>query len=186
MKISAEFDSIEELLSFASTFSAKNLEIGGGTEGVIRTQSIQGIQAPNNNDIQITAPVQLHSPEQNVMQQAAQNTPQQNAIPVNNGYNQQLAPVPSPTQFQQPPMQQTSIPTQQPQQQIQQTPNLPTAAQSYTMDQLAVAATQIVDSGRRNDLVNLLGSFGVQALTSLPKEQYGAFATQLRAMGAKI
>jgi hypothetical protein len=54
------------------------------------------------------------------------------------------------------------------------------------MEQLAVAATQLVDAGRRNDLVSLLGSFGVQALTQLPKEHYGVFATQLRAMGARI
>lgn len=63
---------------------------------------------------------------------------------------------------------------------------VPTAAQSYSMEQLAVAATQLVDAGRRMELVQLLGAFGVQALTSLPKEQYGAFATQLRALGAKI
>lgn len=63
---------------------------------------------------------------------------------------------------------------------------IPTVAQTYTMEQLAVAATQLVDAGRRLDLVNLLNSFGVQALTALSKEQYGAFATQLRAMGAKI
>lgn len=63
---------------------------------------------------------------------------------------------------------------------------VPTTAPAYTMDQLAVAATQLVDAGRRNDLVALLTSFGVQALTALPKEQYGNFATQLRAMGAKI
>lgn len=63
---------------------------------------------------------------------------------------------------------------------------VPTAAQTYTMEQLAVAATQLVDAGRRTELVQLLGAFGVQALTSLPKDQYGAFATQLRALGAKI
>lgn len=63
---------------------------------------------------------------------------------------------------------------------------VPTAQQTYTMDQLAVAATQLVDAGRRNELVGLLNAFGVQALTALPKEQYGNFATQLRSMGAKI
>ena len=63
---------------------------------------------------------------------------------------------------------------------------VPTTAQTYTMEQLAVAATQIVDAGRRIELVGLLNSFGVQALTALPKDQYGAFATQLRALGAKI
>jgi hypothetical protein len=54
------------------------------------------------------------------------------------------------------------------------------------MEQLAVAATQLNDAGRRVELINLLSSFGVQALTALPKEQYGNFATQLRALGAKI
>ena len=63
---------------------------------------------------------------------------------------------------------------------------VPTTVQTYTMEQLAVAATQIVDAGRRTELVGLLSSFGVQALTALPKDQYGAFATQLRALGAKI
>ena len=63
---------------------------------------------------------------------------------------------------------------------------VPTTQQTYTMEQLAVAATQLVDAGRREELVDLLGRFGVQALTALPKEQYGAFATALRQMGAKI
>lgn len=63
---------------------------------------------------------------------------------------------------------------------------VPVTAQTYTLEQLAVAATQLVDAGRRAELVQLLQSFGVQALTMLPKEQYGAFATKLRAMGAKL
>lgn len=63
---------------------------------------------------------------------------------------------------------------------------VPTATPTYTMDQLAVAATQLMDAGRRTEIVALLEQFGVQALTLLPKGQYGAFATQLRAMGAKI
>jgi hypothetical protein len=67
-----------------------------------------------------------------------------------------------------------------------QTPTVPTSTQTYSMEQLAVAATQIVDAGRRTELVSLLNSFGVQALPALPKEHYGAFATQLRALGAKI
>jgi hypothetical protein len=69
---------------------------------------------------------------------------------------------------------------------VPQTAAVPTSTQTYTMEQLAVAATQLVDSGRRTELVNLLQTFGVQALTALPKEQYGAFATQLRTLGAKI
>lgn len=84
-----------------------------------------------------------------------------------------------------------TYPVQAPQQAPVQTPStqastVPTSAQSYTMEQLAVAATQLVDAGRRTELLGLLSSFGVQALTALPKEMYGTFATQLRALGAKI
>jgi hypothetical protein len=75
---------------------------------------------------------------------------------------------------------------QTPAQAATQTTVVPTTTQTYNMEQLAVAATQIVDAGRRTELVTLLNSFGVQALTALPKEHYGAFATQLRALGAKI
>ena len=65
-------------------------------------------------------------------------------------------------------------------------PAVPTTPATYSLDQLAQAGTQLVDAGRRDELVGVLASFGVQALTQLPKEQYGNFATQLRAMGAKI
>lgn len=63
---------------------------------------------------------------------------------------------------------------------------IPTTQQTYTLDQLALAGTQLVDSGHMQELRNLLTEFGVQALTMLPKEQYGAFATRLRALGARI
>ncbi|SCL87943.1 hypothetical protein [Sporanaerobacter sp. PP17-6a] len=79
----------------------------------------------------------------------------------------------------------TQQPVQQPVQPIQ-PENIPIQTISYTMEQLAVAATQLMDAGKRNELIGLLGQFGVQALTALPKKQYGAFATKLREMGAKI
>lgn len=63
---------------------------------------------------------------------------------------------------------------------------VPVTPPSYTMDQLAVAATQLVDAGRREELIALLANFGVQALTALPKEQYGTFATALRGLGARL
>jgi len=65
-------------------------------------------------------------------------------------------------------------------------PAVPTATPTYTLEQLANAATPLIDAGRSAELSALLASFGVQALTQLPKEQYGAFATALRGMGAKI
>ena len=81
---------------------------------------------------------------------------------------------------------QIAQPMQQPVQMPTPMTAVPTTAQTYSMDQLAVAATQLMDAGRANELRQLLASFGVQALTMLPKEHYGAFAPQLRAMGAKI
>lgn len=90
---------------------------------------------------------------------------------------------------------QTAVPMAQYQQPMQQAPApqtppmqaaVPTTPQTYTLEQLAVAATPLADAGKRQDLVNLLAQFGVTALTHLPKEHYGAFATQLRAMGAKL
>lgn len=69
---------------------------------------------------------------------------------------------------------------------IQQTAPVQTAAPSYTMDDLTGAAVMLMDSGRQGDLLNLLAQFGVEALPALPREQYGAFATALRGLGAQI
>lgn len=65
-------------------------------------------------------------------------------------------------------------------------PTVPTSAPTYTLEQLSVAATPLLDAGRGAELTALLNQFGVQAMTQLPKEQYGAFATALRQMGAQI
>jgi len=78
------------------------------------------------------------------------------------------------------------VPTTVPPAPVQTAPIPTAAAPVYTTDQLAVAATQLVDAGRRGELVSLINSFGVSALTQLPKNQYGAFATALREMGAKL
>lgn len=84
------------------------------------------------------------------------------------------------------PTQQPTLPTANaPSPQVP-SPSLPTTAQTYTREQLAVAATQITDAGRTPEIMALLASFGVQALTQLPTEQYGAFATALRGLGARI
>lgn len=63
---------------------------------------------------------------------------------------------------------------------------VPTAAPSYSSDDLAKACITLMDQGRQKDLQNLLAQFGVTALPQLMKEQYGAFATALRGMGAPI
>ena len=66
------------------------------------------------------------------------------------------------------------------------TNQVPTTEVSYDINQIAVAATGLVDTGRQQDLLNLLAKFGVQVLTQLDKSQFGAFATELRGLGANI
>lgn len=104
--------------------------------------------------------------------------PVQQAAPAMTQPVQQVAPAtPQPVQTQQmapvtpPPVQQAPVQT---------------AAPSYTADDLARAAMTLMDSGRQGDLINLLAQFGTEALTQLPQEQYGAFATALRGLGAPI
>lgn len=69
-----------------------------------------------------------------------------------------------------------------------QTPIVPTTAvaQEYSYDQLAVAAAGLVNQGKQPRLFEILHSFGVNAMTELPREQYGAFASAIKAEGAVI
>jgi len=156
------------------------ITVSGMDKGLEPEQPQQALSnnAPINNipvtNIPITN-VPIQQPQQFVPTQApVQQLPVQQQQPVQQAPTQQYT---APPAQQAPTQQYTAPPAQQ---------SVPTQAQSYTMDQLAIAATQLMDAGKRNELVNLLAQFGVQALTALPKEQYGAFATALRGMGARI
>ena len=61
-----------------------------------------------------------------------------------------------------------------------------TGAPAYTLDQISRAGASLVDAGKMQQLLELLGRYGVLAVTQLKPEQYGAFATELRALGAQI
>ena len=66
-------------------------------------------------------------------------------------------------------------------------PGIPLAQPpKYTVDQIMAAGAMLMDAGKVNELMNLLHSFGVQAVMDLKPEQLGAFATALRELGAKI
>lgn len=66
-------------------------------------------------------------------------------------------------------------------------PAVPVAgAPTYTLDQISRAGASLVDAGKMQQLLELLGRYGVQAVTQLKPEQYGAFATELRGLGAQI
>lgn len=77
-----------------------------------------------------------------------------------------------------PPAMQPSVP-------VNPTP-IPTSAPQYTFDMISTAGSALIDAGKMDQLVMLLGKFGVQSLTDLNPESYGAVANELRALGAKI
>ena len=99
----------------------------------------------------------------------------------------QTAPVPVTAQPQQNPAQvmpaamaatQTAVPV---------TPVPTTAmAQEYTLEQLQVAAAGLSSMGKMPQVMGILQQFGIQAMTELPRERYGEFATALREAGAQI
>ena len=66
-------------------------------------------------------------------------------------------------------------------------PTVPvTTAPTYTLDQIAKAGASLVDAGKMEQLRALLAKYGVQAVTQLPPDQYGVFATELRTLGARL
>lgn len=61
-----------------------------------------------------------------------------------------------------------------------------TATPTYTMEQLAVAATGLIDAEKMQDVQNTLAALGAQTLMDLPQEKYGEFASAIKAIGAVI
>lgn len=61
------------------------------------------------------------------------------------------------------------------------------APPAYTLDQIKNAGASLVDAGKCDQLVTMLRQkFGVESITYLHPSQYGALATELRALGAQI
>lgn len=91
------------------------------------------------------------------------------------------------------PVQQTQVPIQQPVQTVQQPVQtqpvqtaVPVAEKTYTLEDLQRASSSLVQAGKIQILKDLLEEFNSPALTSIPLEQYGAFALRLRELGAAI
>ena len=87
--------------------------------------------------------------------------------------------------FKDSPVQQTqpvqTVPVQQPVQTA-----VPVAEKTYTLEDLQRASSTLVQAGKIQLLQGLLQEFNSLALTTLPVEQYGAFALRLRELGAAI
>ena len=99
---------------------------------------------------------------------------------------QQTAPAPQP-QAQTIPMPQPTAPVPQPQ---APTPAQQTTAQpqqkALTLNDIATAGAGLVDQGKMQQVIELLGKYGVQAITQLQPTQFDAFAGELRALGAAL
>ena len=76
---------------------------------------------------------------------------------------------------------QQTVPTQQPVQTV-----VPVTEKAYTLEDLQRASSTLVQAGKIQLLQGLLQEFNSLALTTLPTEQYGAFALRLRELGAAI
>lgn len=63
---------------------------------------------------------------------------------------------------------------------------VPTATPQYTIDMLATAGSSLIDAGKMDQLLQVLAKHGVASLTNIKPENYGAVATDLRALGAAI
>lgn len=63
---------------------------------------------------------------------------------------------------------------------------IPVTVKTYTLQELGNAAKVLMDNGKREDLVELLASFGVKALTQLDTSKYNEFANKLRELGGDI
>lgn len=64
---------------------------------------------------------------------------------------------------------------------------VPTEVKSYTADELQKAAIALMDKGvSMDDIAALLGKYGVSSLPELTPDKFGAFALDLRQLGADI
>ena len=120
-------------------------------------QPVQQIPLPQ------AQPMPMQSPQPMPMQ--PQQSIQQNPMPT--------APPPvMPTQT--PPVQQAPVP-------------MPTAQpQTYSVQDLGLAARPLMENGRQQELIALLAEFGVPSVAQIPEDRRADFAARLRALGGQI
>ena len=59
-------------------------------------------------------------------------------------------------------------------------------APQYTPDMIQLATAPLIDAGKGEQLKGLLSKYGVMRVSDIPMNALGAFATDLRALGARI
>ena len=59
-------------------------------------------------------------------------------------------------------------------------------AKTYTLAELSLAASALIEQGKMKELMALINSFGVVSLNVLPPEHFPAFAEGIKKLGAKL
>ena len=60
------------------------------------------------------------------------------------------------------------------------------AAPTYTIEELQLACAPLMDANRMGEIQSTIAKYGATSLLDIPKEQYGALAADLRALGARL
>ena len=60
------------------------------------------------------------------------------------------------------------------------------AAPTYTIEELQLACAPLMDANRMGEIQSVIAKYGATSLLDIPKEQYGALAADLRALGARL
>lgn len=151
----------EQLLSLLGNAPAVSAAPAAALPGATTATSAAPLSAPAPQPSMVSAPSQLAAPSAQVQ------APPPLAAP--------------PAQVQAPP----PLPTVQPAQTPVQMP-AQTAPQTYTVQQLGLAARPLMEQGRQQELLALMAEFGVPSIAALPEGSRADFAARLRAMGGQI
>lgn len=60
------------------------------------------------------------------------------------------------------------------------------AAPTYTVEEMQLACAPLMDANRMGEIQSTIAKYGATSLLDIPKEQYGALAADLRALGARL
>lgn len=60
------------------------------------------------------------------------------------------------------------------------------AAPTYTVEEMQLACAPLMDANRMGEIQSAIAKYGATSLLDIPKEQYGALAADLRALGARL
>lgn len=61
-----------------------------------------------------------------------------------------------------------------------------TAPQTYSVQELGLAARPLMENGRQQELIALIAEFGVPSIAAIPENRRTEFAARLRSLGGQI